>query len=144
MYGNYHLRGTFYFYDRPEQEYITKAQNLLVRTLKQPPDDSFINAAIIHNEFAKGHQFDKVYGLLFCRLYMNFALMLTGHAPATIDSSKKEEYLQLVHAGNLTDHQALAEFLVKSLIETYQMYILPILKDELPNNFDRRLPFRFS
>lgn len=132
MYGNYHPRGTFYFYDREEQDYITKGQNLLVQTLKQPVEDPFMNAAIIHNEFAKGHQFDKQFGLLFSRLYMNLALMITGHAPAIIDSTKKEEYLQIVQHENLTDHQSLATFLVKSMNVTYQNYILPVLEDGLP------------
>lgn len=136
MYGDYHPRGTFYFFDRQEQDYITNGQNLLIHTLKQPVEDPFMNAAIIHNEFARGHQFDKDFGLLFCRLYMNFALMLTGHAPLVIDSSKKEEYLQLTQPNNLSNPLPLASFLVQSMNETYQKYILPILEDGVPYYID--------
>lgn len=136
MYGNHYPRGTFYFMDREEQDYIIKGQKLLIETLKQPIEDPFMNAAIIHNEFARGHQFDTNFGLLFCRLYMNFALMLTGHAPAIIDSSKKEKYLQLTQPSNLSNPQPLASFLAMSMNETYEKYILPILEDGMPSYID--------
>lgn len=136
MYGDYHPTGTLYFMDRNEQEYVLTGQKLLIQTLKEPVEDPFLNAAIIHNEFARGHQFDNTYGLLFCRLYMNFALMLTGHAPAVIDSSKKEEYLQLSQPINLANPLPLASFLVKSMNDTYKKYILPILEDEVPSYID--------
>ena len=138
MYGNYYPRGTFYFLDREEHNNIITGQKLLIETLKQPIDDPFMNAALIHNEFAKGHQFDKKFGLLFCRLYMNFALMLTGHAPAIIDSSKKEEYLEFTATNNLSNPQPLAFFLAKSMNETYQQHILPILEDGVPSYIEFR------
>jgi hypothetical protein len=136
MYGDYHPRGTFYYFDRPEQDYITKGLNLLMQTLKKPIEDPFMNAAIIHNEFARGHLFDKDFGLLFCRLYMNFALMLTGHAPLVIDSSKKEEYIQLTQPLSLSNPLPLASFLAQSMNETYQKHILPILEDGVPFYID--------
>lgn len=136
MYGNYYPAGTFYFFDREEYTYINNGQKLLIQTLRESPDDPILNAARIHNEFAKGHQFDTKFGLLFCRLYMNFALMLTGHAPAIITSSQKEEYFQLVQQDKLTDPQPLAEFLVKSLNNTYQNHIIPVLKDGVPYYID--------
>ncbi len=133
MYGNYHPKGTFYFFDRPEQNFIINGQNLLIRTLKQPIEDPFMNAAIIHNEFAQGHNFDKEFGLLFCRLHMNFALMLTGHAPLVIDSSRKEEYQELTQPHNLPNPMPLAAFLAQCMNETYQKHILPILEDGVPS-----------
>ncbi len=136
MYGSEQPAGALYFFDRPEYQHIKIGSHLLLQTIKKGTEDPFINAAMIHNEFARGHQFDKDFGLLFCRLYMNLALILTGHVPAIIDSSKKDEYLQLTQSDNLSNPQALASFLVKRMNETYQKYILPILEDGVPYYID--------
>lgn len=133
MYGSVQPAGTLYFFDRPEYEYVKKGLDLLLQTIKQGTDDPFINAAKIHNEFAKGHQFDKNFGLLFCRLHMNFALMLAGYSPAVIDSSQKEEYMNIVMEDKLNDPKPLATFLVRNLKNTYQDYILPDLEAEAIN-----------
>lgn len=133
MYGGVQPAGTLYFFDRPEYEHIKIGCDLLLQTIKQGTEDPFINAAKIHNEFAKGHQFDKRFGLLFCRLHMNFVLMLTGYSPAIIDSSQKEEYLKIVNEDKLDDPTPLATFLVKNLKNTYQDYILPDLETEATN-----------
>ena len=144
MYGNVHPAGTFYFFDRfEEQNHIKKGSELLAKTLKQGTYDPFLNAAIIHNEFAKGHQVDNKFGLLFCRLHMNFALMLTGYSPAIIDSSQKDEYLKIVQKDKLDDPKPLAKFLVKNLKETYQKYILPELEAEA-NKKNIPIPFELG
>jgi hypothetical protein len=133
MYGGVHPAGALYFFDRPEYGHIKIGCGLLLQTIKQGAVEPFINAAKIHNEFARGHQFDKHFGLLFCRLHMNFALMLTGYSPAIIDSRQKEEYLKIVAGNKLEDPRPLAKFLVKNLKNTYEDYILPDLEAEAKN-----------
>lgn len=126
--GGFDPPGSLYFYDRDGYPHIRKGQDLLIQNLKEGTYDPFLNAAIIHNEFAKGHHFDEDFGLLFCRLYMNFALMLTGHAPVIIDSTQKDLYLKLVEQDKLADPKPLAKFLVKNLKDTYEKHILPDLE----------------
>lgn len=140
MYGSVQPAGALYFFDRPEYEYVKKGLDLLLQTIKQGTDDPFINAAVIHNEFVKGHQFDKKFGLLFCRLHMNFALMLVGYSPVVIDSSQKEEYMNIILEDKLNDPKPLATFLVRNLKNTYQDYILPDLEAEAINK-SIQIPF---
>lgn len=143
MYGSVQPAGSLYFFDRPEYDYVKKGLELILQTIKQRNDDPFINAAKIHNEFAKGHQFDKKFGLLFCRIHMNFALMLAGYSPAVIDSSHKEEYLNIVNENKLDDPKPLATFLVRNLKNTYQDYILPNLEAEALNK-SIQIPFKLG
>lgn len=121
------------FFERLDYSFIHNGQKLLTQTIEQGAEDPFLNAAIIHNKFVHGHRFDEKFGLLFCRVYMNFALMLTGHVPAIIDSSRKDEYLKLVQQDNLSDPKPLAKFLVMNSIETYQNVILPELETVAKN-----------
>lgn len=132
--GRYYPDGKNYFLDREEYVHIEKAQNLLIDTLKKTVADDFLNAAIIHNEFAQGHHFDKELGLMYSRLHMNFALMLKGHAPTIIDSGQKEEYQQLVRPNMLADPNPLADFIVRSMNKTYTNYIIPSLEQKVSFN----------
>ncbi len=111
-------------------EIIKKGVNILIQTIKHSTDDHYMNAAMIHNVFAKGYPSDEKFGLMFSRLYMNFALMLTGHAPAIIDSSHQAEYFELAHPDKLDDPKPMAYFLMKNLQHTYKNYVLPNLAAE--------------
>lgn len=122
--------GYYTMLEKYKEPYLGRGKNFLIQTQLDTPEDPFMNAAKIHNEFAKAHQADKEFGLLFSRLYMNFALMLTGHMPAIIDSSKKEEYLARVQPDKLEEPKDLAYFLLRNLQDTYQDHVLPDLENE--------------
>ncbi len=129
--GEYDSIANYYFLNHQENlAHIVKSRELLTQTIKNGAEDPFLNAATIHNEFVKGYQFDQEYGLVFCHLYMNFALMLTGYIPTVIDETDKEEYLQLVQTPILNDPKPLAHFLARNLQKTYQLHVLPHLAVE--------------
>lgn len=106
---------------------IKKGVDLLVQTIQDTPKDPYLNAAMIHNVFAKGYPSENKIGLMMSRLYMNFALMLEGHIPAIIDSQNQTEYFELVQPNKLDDPEAMAFFLMKNLQNTYENYFLPML-----------------
>jgi hypothetical protein len=130
MYGQYHPAGTFYFYDRNDEHvHLTKGRDLLHQSLTECPQDIFMIAAQIHGEFAKAHHSDKDFGLVFCRLYTNMALMSAGHVPVIIEASQKEEYLGVVkHQLEQQDPEPMAKFLVRCLNHTYTTLVLPKLE----------------
>jgi hypothetical protein len=129
-YGGLHPAGTFYFYDRNEEhEHLYKGHDLLNKCAKEGADDVIMTAALIHGEFAKVHHFDSGFGLVFCKLYMNLALMIEGHVPIVIDSSQKKEYLSVVkHQFEQQDAKPMATFLAACLNNTYKTFVLPDLE----------------
>lgn len=130
--GTFDSPANYYFFDHPENlAQVNKCRELLLETFRNGADDPFLNAAIIHNEFAKGYQFDETFGLMFCRLYMNFALMLTGYLPTIIDESYHADYLRYSRADSLADPKPMALLLMESFHKTYQNYVFPHLKAEL-------------
>lgn len=130
--GTFDSPANYYFFEHPENlVQVNKCRELLVETFRNGTDDPFLNAAKIHNEFVKGYQFVGTFGLMFCRLYMNFALMLSGYLPTIIDESYYVDYLQFSQAESLADPKLMALLLMESFNKSYQNYVFPLLKAEL-------------
>ena len=101
------------------RDWIDEAQEVRPRTPEFPEE-----IARLHCEFEQTHPFLDGNGRTG-RLVLNLLLVRLGYPPAIIFKQQRTRYLQALRRGDSGDYGALAEFIVRAILDNLYKFVVP-------------------